>query len=504
MQGVLLESAGLDGYLSLGKSGYPVFQSAQQILAALGQHPELLPFFAIPQRNEKGSQIDWYSPVPGSVIAWRNASEEEREDARVQLEKFTAQLLALGRESVERGRQGRPDALRFGELLQEACKVPSADNIFLVMPARSQAARTGQTAVSQAEGAAVEAAPPIPPTSLQPVLTFWGFVGNDEDRHRAPLYFLTPRPLPPVLSAPLSAATTAAVQPVVEKETVVVPPVNTVTAVNAVAAPWWKRWWFWLALLLAVLLLGWLLRACMPAVVLPTLPSGGLPTVQLPQGTSGVTVPVPTGSLPQDPLQGGITPEASLGALPGANVLAEMPQLAGQAPGQGVMPDATLQAPAVSGLSTPALQVPQTAEGVPAQAAQAPVVPSPSVQPPQLEIPPQVAEGPAQFLDGKYNTRGGLVDDKTNEPLQLQYAFKNGKGQVEVKRSNGVICKGDVLAAMQKGTLGISSQGNASCDDGSSYTLPKIICKPGASTAADCTGEYGTNHFPIQMQRKSV
>lgn len=513
MQGVLLESASLERYLSLGKSGYPVFQSAQQILATLAQHPELLPFFAVPQPNEKGSQIDWYSPVAGQVIAWNNASDEEKAQARVQLQAFTAQLQAKGQEYLEYGRKGRPDALLFGELLQEACKIPSASNIYLVSPHAGRRSTLGSapaaTAVQWAEAgqgaSSAEAAPP----ALQPVLTFWGFVGNEEDRHKAPLYFLTPPPAKPV---PVPAAAAGVLPPAVAPAAPVspqpMPPVSPVTPMvtPVVVQPWWKRWWLWLALLLLALLALLLLRSCMPRMGIPgiQLPGLGMPNASLPDG-SLPNLGMPNVELPSSNLPSANLPDLGLspGTLPSLPGNAEAPALP-EGAGLPALDPSALPAVPTSAMEPPALPQDQRVQPPELPNAQTKVPLQAMPEPPQLEIPKQAADGVAQFLNGKYNTRGGLVDDKTNEPLRLQYDFANGKGQVEIQRSNGVTCKGDVLAAMQKGMLGITNQGGASCDDGSRYEMPKIQCKPGATSVADCTGEYGQRQFPIQMQRKST
>lgn len=62
--------------------------------------------------------------------------------------------------------------------------------------------------------------------------------------------------------------------------------------------------------------------------------------------------------------------------------------------------------------------------------------------------------------------------------MQLDYDFKDGKGQVKVRRGDGVECSGAVNAAMQGGKLAINNQGQAACNDGSSYKLPEVV-QPG-------------------------
>lgn len=85
--------------------------------------------------------------------------------------------------------------------------------------------------------------------------------------------------------------------------------------------------------------------------------------------------------------------------------------------------------------------------------------------------------------------------------MQLDYDFKDGKGQVKVRRGDGVECSGAVNAAMQGGKLAISNQGQAACNDGSSYKLPEVVCSPDSRSAADCTGSYENKQFPMSMRQ---
>jgi len=85
--------------------------------------------------------------------------------------------------------------------------------------------------------------------------------------------------------------------------------------------------------------------------------------------------------------------------------------------------------------------------------------------------------------------------------LQLGYDFKDGKGRVSIRRDDGVQCSGAVNASMQGGNLSIASQGQAACSDGSRYRLPEVTCKPDARSAADCTGHYGDQEFPMSIRQ---
>ena len=508
MQGVLLESGSTDRYLALGKSGHPVFDSSQQILVALQRHPQLQAFFAIPQRNEKGSVIDWYSPIHGAVIPWANASESEKENARKKLLEFSQSVQQLGVQQIEHGKKkSNADIALFGELLQEACKIPGCANIYLVEAENAQhAGGTEKNHISQmlgetpshSQGAAAS-------DSLQPVLTFWGFADGEDARHRKPLYFLEPlEPKKLIRTGEEDIAQKQDLKPEVDKKLDVLP------LAVVVKDPWWKRWWWLLAIALLLLLTLWLLRACAPTVGLsaPTVqwpPTGiSVPKIKLPEinvpglaGRDGEVVAVVPGAgtavlngggnlpgvgVPDSALAGGAA------GLPHAAAEAAVPQGAPQDPLAADGAAATGQP-----LAPPAL--PESPAG-----AQLPENSAPAAAKAPLQIPKDAADGVADFLNGKYQTRGGLVDKDTSLPLQLKYEFENGKGQVEIQRSNGVSCKGSVLASMTGGQLGIDSQGAAKCSDNSSYDMPKVSCKAGATSVADCMGAYGQRQMPIQMQ----
>jgi hypothetical protein len=54
---------------------------------------------------------------------------------------------------------------------------------------------------------------------------------------------------------------------------------------------------------------------------------------------------------------------------------------------------------------------------------------------------------------------------------------------------------------MKGGSLAIDSQGQAVCGDGSTYDMPKVNCRKGATSVADCTGGYGKDQFPMSMRQ---
>jgi hypothetical protein len=119
---------------------------------------------------------------------------------------------------------------------------------------------------------------------------------------------------------------------------------------------------------------------------------------------------------------------------------------------------------------------------------------------PPLSIPPDAADGAAKFLDGQFRAGAGIQDRRTGKPLRLEYQLKDGKGEVIVHQADGTKCSGPVSATMKGGSLAIDSQGQAVCGDGSTYDMPKVNCRKGATTVADCTGGYGKEQFPMSMR----
>lgn len=472
MQGALLRSGKSDSFIAMGETGQPVSKAALQIIAALTRkNPDLAKFLAVPKSNEQGSVIDWYSPVTGDVIPWTSATEEERDHARAQLNQFKVQVSEMSQGLVQSGdRSQQSDLVIFGKLLGLVPNCPEDSYVYLVNSQRTNAA--GQSEDYQ-----------------QPVLSFWGFIACEDDRKREPLYFLTPRAPKVPESAPLLAPSAPLAEPVA-------------APVVEQRKSWWRRfWWLWpLLLLLLLLLLLSLLRGCVPNMALPGLPSlpnAKLPEISMPQLNgqvpeaglpSGLGLPAGAGAGAGSALTGGATPEQpaeqAAPEAPTPEPLAEQPTPPEPAPAE---PEAEAERPAPEPAPTPPL-LPE---------------PSPTASPatPQpLSLPPDAADGSADFLNGHYRAGAGIQDTRTGKPLRLEYQFEDGKGSVTVQRPDGVACTGGVAAAMNAGVLGINSQGQAQCTDGSLYDMPQINCQAGAQSIADCSGNYGNQSFPMTMR----
>ncbi|MDV7210843.1 SrfA family protein [Azotobacter beijerinckii] len=478
MPGALLRTGTLREFRALGVDGQPVHGVALQLREAirLKMRREAADCLAIPQSNETGDRIDWYAPVDGDVVPWSAATPEERVQAHAQLEAMQAQLRATG-ESMRNDAQNREKQV-FGRLLEKALQFPDANHVYLV------------------DG--------------KPVITFWGFTQHEV----------------PQLPDPLSCLQAAGPAAAVAADAALPPPAAPVVAEKSR----WRRWLWLLLLPLLLLLLLFLMRACAPSVELPfelsKIDLPGLPAeektppdVHLREGAVGVT---------------GALGNAGVSGIDAAGVAGEGVPLADEETAVEALPideeTAGDLAADEAGADQSALDKPAAEEQLPVPETQ----PEPKSEdlskppvPPQLDeknpegqegqqdepskkgdaakpmsIPPEArSSGSTGFLDGNWQAGAGIQDAKTGKPLQLGYDFKDGKGRVSIRRDDGVQCSGAVNASMQGGNLSIASQGQAACSDGSRYRLPEVTCKPDARSAADCTGHYGDQEFPMSIRQ---
>lgn len=99
MAKTLLRSGNLDDYQAVGGGGQAVFDSALQIRETLRLRKQqaMVDCLAIPQINDSGDRVDWYSPVEGKAIAWKAAEEEARFRALRYLSSTLENAAALSR-----------------------------------------------------------------------------------------------------------------------------------------------------------------------------------------------------------------------------------------------------------------------------------------------------------------------------------------------------------------------------------------------------------------------
>lgn len=167
MAKTLLRSGNLDDYQAVGGGGQAVFDSALQIRETLRLRKQqaMVDCLAIPQINDNGDRVDWYSPVEGKAVAWKAADEEARFRALRYLGSTLENAAALSRKSLQ---SGKTSLQLFGSLLEKAIQFPGENHVFLV------------------DG--------------KPVITFWGFVNLNENPRDDVLDCLRLADIPPVVT----------------------------------------------------------------------------------------------------------------------------------------------------------------------------------------------------------------------------------------------------------------------------------------------------------------
>ncbi len=474
MNKAFLRSGKLENYLPLGENGQAVYVSALQLRETLRLQKKnnIADCLAIPQPNETGERIDWYSPVDGEIISWTTASEEEKNNAYTRLKNNQDELRNF---SENKQQSENKEQQLFGALLNKTIQFPDQDHVYIV--------------------------------GGQPVITFWGFVNVNKQSRTDPVACLKPLVSP----APVAPA----VAPVVEAAPVIV-----------TQKPWWRFILWLLPLLLLLLLAAFFLRGCFSVPIVPTanldtpkvnLPNINVPAVEVPKPNISVdpmlVKPRQTKVVNTHSVNGTVVvPDLATNSQVADAVYTNLPNTPLVNP--AVTPEGTNgNIPAISqdpnAPTTPLVDPTQsTADNTPANNQPAANVANNSATvntPAPLNIPQEaVQNGSVQFLNGQWNVGAGVQDQRTGKPLSLQYNVNNGKGDVIMTRSDGVTCRGPISASMNSGGLNINNQAQANCSDGSSYRMPNITCRPGAKNIADCQGEYDKNQiFPISMKRES-
>ncbi|MEB1055454.1 SrfA family protein [Citrobacter portucalensis] len=167
MAKTLLRSGNLDDYQAVGGGGQAVFDSALQIRETLRLRKQqaMVDCLAIPQINDNGDRVDWYSPIEGKAVAWKAADEEARFRALRYLGSTLENAATLSRKSLQ---SGKTSLQLFGSLLEKAIQFPGENHVFLV------------------DG--------------KPVITFWGFVNLNENPRDDVLDCLRIADVPPVVT----------------------------------------------------------------------------------------------------------------------------------------------------------------------------------------------------------------------------------------------------------------------------------------------------------------
>ncbi len=440
MAKTLLRSGDLDDFQAVGGGGQAVFDSALQIREALRLRKQqaMVDCLAIPQINDDGDRVDWYSPIEGRAVSWKAADDESRFRALRFLESTLDSAAALSRKSLQSPKTAQQ---LFGSLLAKALQFPGVNHVFLV------------------DG--------------KPVITFWGFVDLNESAREDVLACLREEEPPaPIIEmpeerdveedVPAVATFSKADEPLLAAVPEITPqqppeppqpepqpaPVVPPAAVAAAPAPASKRRYGLWALPVAAVVVA--------AVAAPLL-------------------------WPHQPAEHASTPALKTAAAPAApQTIAPAPVEAEPAP-----------------VLTASLPLHQ-AEVVAAKAAPAPVVEKTS-EPTITAIPKdalvmdanQVKAGSTRFLNGSWRVMLDIKDEVTGKPPTLRFQIQNNKGTARLVQGNNIVCRSEIFSGLHDtGVLMIKSRGHARCSDGTRYPMPEISCTAGTSDVAQCSARY--------------
>lgn len=431
MTNSLLRSGCPDDFLTLGENGQAVFDSAWQIRETLRLRNQqaIADALAIPQINDSGSRIDWYAPHPGHITSWAAATEEQRVSALRYLEHCQTNVKLLSGQCL---RSDKTSLQLFGSLLTKILQFPASQYIYLV--------------------------------NDKPVITFWGFVNqNDSVREDSLACLQIQNPREPLTVATPRMAETTAINEVTH-ERIHIPDLATAYSPDTEPAPEpvelptqrstphsYHRWLSVAALVALLLVLAgssYLIPHISSDKGTDTAPETSTPTVAESVGQKPVVV-ITRGNLP----------------LMEATVV---PPVVAEVPASEVVPQ----------------PVPKGTLVLPAD---------------------ELKMGSTKFLNGTWLVRVQFSDPISGKPPALRYRILNNKGTVRLANSDSVTCSAQIYSGLhQSGILMIKSRGNARCDDGTRHVLPEISCKAGINGVAECTARFeGDTQVPVTFQKVS-
>ncbi|UDJ84891.1 SrfA family protein [Kosakonia oryzae] len=433
MAKTLLRSGDLDDFQAVGGGGQAVFDSALQIREALRLRKQqaLVDCLAIPQVNDEGDRVDWYSPIDGRSVSWKAADEEARSRAREHLENILDSAYALSRKCLQSQKTAQQ---LFGSLLEKALQFPGENHVFLV------------------DG--------------KPVITFWGFVNLNESAREnvldclrepepeVPEITLLPEPEPeeePAVEVTFSQADAPLLSPQPEiklqPEPVEAPPVQAAPTpepapVAATPAKKRRRYGLW-ALPVAA--------AVAAAIATPLL----LKQQEVP-------APAPV-----------IAKAEPIEIAPPAMQAAPIPALTAKLP----LHQAEVSAPAETVAEKPSAKEPVVISAIPKGALVMDAV--------------EVKIGSTKFLNGNWRVDLDVKDPVTGKAPAVRYQIQNNKGSARIVHGKNITCRADLFSGLHEtGELLIKSRGNARCSDGTRYPMPDISCKAGSNDVAECSARF--------------
>ncbi|OXL38713.1 ssrAB-activated protein [Enterobacter mori] len=432
MAKTLLRSGNLDDFQAVGGGGQAVFESALQIREALRLRKQqaIVDCLAIPQVNDGGDRVDWYSPVDGTVSSWKAAEEDERYRALRYLENTLASVESLSKKCLQSPKTAQQ---LFGSLLSKTFQFPGENFLYLV------------------DG--------------KPVICFWGFVNLNENARDDVLdclrESLIPEPAPVVIDDPEPEPEPT---PVITFEQADEPLVTPATSVRITEDA--------------------LYEPEPPRVIVPTVAEEPVPEIvpkkrRIPLWSLPVAAVI-VAAIATPLLWPKQAPSAEPVAVPAAPVaIAPKPikpveQLAMNLPlHQAEVLEPKVQAPVAKPEPVVIAAIPKDAMVMEAN---------------------QVKAGATRFLNGTWRALLDVKDPVTGKPPSLRYQIQNNKGTARVVHGDNIVCRVEVFSGLHSnGELLIKTRGNARCTDGSRYPMPEVACKAGTSDVAECSARYDAN-----------
>ncbi|MFV7528888.1 SrfA family protein [Enterobacter mori] len=432
MAKTLLRSGNLDDFQAVGGGGQAVFESALQIREALRLRKQqaIVDCLAIPQVNDGGDRVDWYSPVDGTVSSWKAAEEDERYRALRYLENTLASVESLSKKCLQSPKTAQQ---LFGSLLSKTFQFPGENFLYLV--------------------------------NGKPVICFWGFVNLNENARDDVLdclrESLIPEPAPVVIDDPEPEPEPT---PVITFEQADEPLVTPATSVRITEDA--------------------LYEPEPPRVIVPTVAEEPVPEIvpkkrRIPLWSLPVAAVI-VAAIATPLLWPKQAPSAEPVAVPAAPVaIAPKPikpveQLAMNLPlHQAEVLEPKVQAPVAKPESVVIAAIPKDAMVMEAN---------------------QVKAGSTRFLNGTWRALLDVKDPVTGKPPSLRYQIQNNKGTARVVHGDNIVCRVEVFSGLHSnGELLIKTRGNARCTDGSRYPMPEVACKAGTSDVAECSARYDAN-----------
>ncbi|EOC0112026.1 SrfA family protein [Cronobacter sakazakii] len=473
MAKILLRSGDLDDFQSVGENGQAVFESALQIRETLRLRKQpLVELLAIPQLNEEGDRVDWYSPVSGKVMGWASASREERERALRFLESALSSARALSKRCLESEKTAQQ---LFGALLAKAVQFPGANFLYLV------------------DG--------------KPVITFWGFVNLNQGARDDVLECLREaEPIEPeIIMTPqeeLEPEPTPLMMTEPDAPLLATPPVSPAPVAPAPAAPVHAS---------AAALAAYAAEAEATTPPEETAPAA----VKAPTPARRSRVPLWTWPLAAAVVMGAVAAPVTWyllqqkeTAAPTVSVAQIKAQEIAPAPVKSVDAPAAPAAPVVPVAPTTSLPLAEAKVTPPAPVVEEKPVaaPAPVDKNALVMDANQVKAGTTRFLNGTWRLSIGSPDPITGKATSMRVEMKNNKGTARVTLGDNVVCKAELFSGLhQTGELMIKTRGKARCSDGSRYPMPEVACKAGPNDVAECTGRYDEKTvLPLTMKKVSA